>query len=65
MGEKSLRTRGRVVARVGGPKEAARDNAPTSKMDRIVLQWVGVQRCEVLQLDTLRAHGVAATDRRY
>ena len=40
MGEKSVRTRGRVVARAGGPNAAARDNAPMAKMDRIVLQWV-------------------------
>ena len=40
MGEKSVRTRGCVVARAGGPNAAARDNAPMAKMDRIVLQWV-------------------------
>ena len=40
MGEKSVRTRGRVVARAGGPNAAARDNAPMAKMDRIALQWL-------------------------
>ena len=63
MGENSLRTRGRVVARAGGLNAAARDNAPMAKMDRIVLQWVDAHGCSQQQyklFDELMSYQAAA-----